>query len=278
MDQMFGFTQTTTTTMGFVGPQAPQMPAAAGQASCRCGSPQQSAFPQAAAFSQASAFDPTGGLGMMNPSAMMNPAAGMNGMDAMNAQMGQMMQMNQMMLQMMEMLLMLMMNGGAAGAAGASGGTSPSALGGADASGGSAPSGGTSSGAPIGAGGMPGGTDTGKKLAGLARAEATNGDSQGGWCFRDASRALSKVGIETHGASAYMAADQLAQNPKVKEIKVPASDLPKLPPGAIVVWNKGAGHEHGHISIALGNGEEASDLLRKQMTNYGTSFRVFMPV
>ena len=55
------------------------------------------------------------------------------------------------------------------------------------------------------------------------------------------------------------------------------SDLPKLPAGAIVVWDKGNGHEHGHISIATGDGKEASDLMRNQITNYGTSFRVFMP-
>lgn len=123
-----------------------------------------------------------------------------------------------------------------------------------------------------------GGTETGRKLASIAQQEATNGDSQGGWCLRDVSRALSKVGINVSGASAYMAADQLANNPKVKEIKASSSELSKLPPGAIVVWDKGPGHPHGHISIALGNGKEASDLVRNQITNYGTSFRVFVPV
>ena len=54
-------------------------------------------------------------------------------------------------------------------------------------------------------------------------------------------------------------------------------DLPKLPPGAVVVWNKGPGHPHGHISISLGGGREASDKIRKQITNYGTSVRVFLP-
>ena len=183
--------------------------------------------------------------------------------------MSMMLMQNQMLLGMISMLIQLMTGQGGANA-GAPGG-SPASLG-------STPSiGGADSGSSSGAS-SSGGTETGRKLAAEAQKEATNGDSQGGWCFRDAGRALAKVGINTSGASAYMAADQLAKNPKVKEIKVSQADLPKLPPGAIVVWDKGPGHEHGHISIALGNGKEASDLVRNQITNYGTSFRVFMPL
>ncbi len=200
--------------------------------------------------------------------------------------MSMMLMQNQMLLGMISMLIQLMTgqggaNAGALGGSPASLGSTPS-IGGADSGSSSgARSSGTSSGAGAGAADpsqFSGGTETGRKLAAEAQKEATNGDSQGGWCFRDAGRALAKVGINTSGASAYMAADQLAKNPKVKEIKVSQADLPKLPPGAIVVWDKGPGHEHGHISIALGNGKEASDLVRNQITNYGTSFRVFMPL
>jgi hypothetical protein len=193
-----------------------------------------------------------------------------------------MMLQNQMLTQMLSMLMQLM------SPSASSLGGSPSSLGGsfspASTGGSSSPSStgtGSSSGAGSGAvdaSQFQGGTETGRRLAAEAQKEATNGDSSGGWCFRDAGRALAKVGINTSGASAYMAADQLAKNPKVKEIKVSQADLPKLPPGAIVVWDKGPGHPHGHISIALGNGKEASDLLRNQITNYGTSFRVFMPI
>ena len=154
-------------------------------------------------------------------------------------------------------------------------------------SGGSAPSGGSSSsaaasGTPSNFGNSQGTgsaqpTDTGKKLAEIARAEATNGDSSGGWCYRDVGRSLAKIGVNVSGGSAYMAADQLANNPKVTEVKVGKDQLSKLPAGAIVVWDKGNGHEHGHISIATGDGKEASDLMRTQITNYGTAFRVFMP-
>ncbi len=193
-----------------------------------------------------------------------------------------MMLQNQMLTQMLGMLMQLM-----SPPASSLGSSSPSSLGSSSpaSTGGGGSSSPASTGSSSGAGSgavdasqFQGGTETGRRLAAEAQKEATNGDSSGGWCFRDAGRALAKVGINTSGASAYMAADQLAKNPKVKEIKVAQADLPKLPPGAIVVWDKGPGHPHGHISIALGNGKEASDLLRNQITNYGTSFRVFMPI
>ena len=114
----------------------------------------------------------------------------------------------------------------------------------------------------------------GKKIAADAQNTATG---SGGYCFKYVSETLRKFGINTSGASAYMAADQLAKNPKVKEVNVSPQDFKKLPAGAIVVWDKGAGHEHGHISVALGNGKEASDVIRDQITNYGTKPRVFIP-
>jgi hypothetical protein len=186
-----------------------------------------------------------------------------------------MLQMNQTLLSLMQMMLQLMLNRASGGNAGGATPAVESAGGSSEASGGSSASGGAASSSAQGA---PAANDTGKKLAEIARAEATNGDSNGGLCYRDVGRALSKIGINVSGASAYMAADQLAKNPKVKEVKVAQNELSKLPAGAIVVWDKGNGHEHGHISIATGDGKEASDLMRTQITNYGTRFRVFMPV
>ena len=90
--------------------------------------------------------------------------------------------------------------------------------------------------------------------------------------------ALEKQGMKLDGVSAYMAANQLAKNDKFKEMKgLERSDLRNLPPGATVVWNKSKGHPHGHISIAMGNGREASDVMRNQIVNYPSSYRVFMP-
>ena len=76
-----------------------------------------------------------------------------------------------------------------------------------------------------------------------------------------------------------MAADQLKNSGKYTEHSVAASQLPSLPAGAIVVWRKTAASPHGHISVALGNGKEASDHIANQMTSLrgDTGFRVFMP-
>lgn len=195
--------------------------------------------------------------------------------DPMQGFMQTQMLMNHTLMQLMQLMVQLMANRSGGSQAAAAGSPSSQAVGGPSSHTASASS--PSGGGSAATAGMPGATDTGSKLAGIARAEATNGDSDGGLCYRDVGRALSKIGINVSGASAYMAAAQLEKNPKVKEMKVAQGDLPKLPAGAIVVWDKGNGHEHGHISIATGDGKEASDLMRNQITNYGTSFRVFMP-
>lgn len=121
---------------------------------------------------------------------------------------------------------------------------------------------------------IKGGTEWGRALAADA---GSNANGPGGYCYKWVGQALARHGVNVSGASAYMGADQLAKNPKFREVSVPADQLKSLPPGAVVVWNKGPGHPHGHISIALGDGREASDKIRNQITNYGTSHRVFIP-
>jgi hypothetical protein len=123
-----------------------------------------------------------------------------------------------------------------------------------------------------------GGSANGRTLAAAAEKEA-KAEGTTGWCYRGVSRALKSIGVSATGESAYMAADQLARNPKFKEVSVPNDKLSSLPPGAVVVWNKGPGHQHGHISVALGDGREASDHVQKQISNLnGCTHRVFMPV
>lgn len=158
-------------------------------------------------------------------------------------------------------------SGGPSG--GSSSGSSPS---GSSAAGSSAPANSASE-----VSGPVSGSATGKKLAQAAESTAKRMNSTG-WCYKGVAESLRSIGVTATGASAYMAADQLAKNPKMKEIQVSAKDLPKLPAGAVVVWNKSGAHPHGHISVALGNGKEASDHIQNQMTNYGTSHRVFVPV
>jgi hypothetical protein len=123
---------------------------------------------------------------------------------------------------------------------------------------------------------MPGPTGRGRELARYAEEAATGG---GGQCYAYVAKALDRLGISLSGESAYMAAEQLARRREVREIKLSScDDLRKLPAGAVVVWNRNDDHCHGHISIALGRGLEASDVVRSQITDYGTSFRVFIPL
>ena len=99
-------------------------------------------------------------------------------------------------------------------------------------------------------------------------------------CYEFAANAIeckeAGIGRFLSGNSAYMAANQLAANKNFKEIKgLTKNDLPNLPAGCVVVWAAGNGHPDGHISISDGKGNEISDFKNRQMTDYGTSFRVF---
>lgn len=117
-----------------------------------------------------------------------------------------------------------------------------------------------------------------QKLAQLADREVCTNRGNGRQCFNRVANSLDKMGIRLSGRSAYMAADQLARHPKVREIQVAREELPRLPAGAIVVWDRAPGRRHGHISISLGDGREASDVRRQQLTRYGPRFRVFLPL
>ncbi len=119
------------------------------------------------------------------------------------------------------------------------------------------------------------GTEWGKNLA--ADAEKNVAGTYG-WCLRGVAQALARHGVNIGGASAYMAADQLAANENFTEVSgLSDADLKTLPAGAVVVWDHGNGHEHGHICISLGDGREVSDHIANMTQNYGTSFRVFLP-
>lgn len=118
------------------------------------------------------------------------------------------------------------------------------------------------------------------KLARTAQREAARRDTVG-WCYSGVATAVSRaLGVELYGKSAWQASPILARSDDFREIRsVRPKDLPKLPAGAIVVWGKTAASPHGHISVALGNGREASDHIDEQRTQLRghTNFRVFMP-
>ncbi len=119
-----------------------------------------------------------------------------------------------------------------------------------------------------------------RKGASIAEAARRVANSRGtvGRCFAGVKETLRKFGVNLVGGSAYMAAPQLAKNANFKEIKVAKSELKELPPGAIIVWGKSKLKKHGHITVALGNGKEASDHVQKLIQNgpYG-GYRVFIP-
>ena len=214
----------------------------------------------------------TGTSSMLDATAMQQ--ASMNNMNFM---------MQMFMMQMFMMMMQLRMGklgGGITGssslaqAAGVGGG------GGGGGTGGTSSAGGASAGfnTPAQQGDIPaGGTDLGREIARAALRESTDGDSNGGLCARDVRTALASVGINIPTGDAWTKAAVLAKDDRFREVQVSKNQLDKLPPGAIVVWDKGQGMPYGHVSIALGDGREASDRLRQQ-SHYSTNFRVFMPV
>ena len=76
-----------------------------------------------------------------------------------------------------------------------------------------------------------------------------------------------------------MAAAQLSRSAAFIEVRLKPRMLVHLPPGAIVVWGRTQLSPHGHISVALGNGVEASDHIQRQLQKLrgALNFRVFVP-
>ena len=129
------------------------------------------------------------------------------------------------------------------------------------------------------AGPIPDGTPAGTRLAHSAR-DVANRMNSTGWCYRGVATAVAQAtGLQLSGGSAYMAADQLARSDKFREISASPNQLRDLPPGAVVVWGQTGASPHGHISVALGNGQEASDHIQTQMTSLRghQNYRVFIP-
>lgn len=120
------------------------------------------------------------------------------------------------------------------------------------------------------------GSDFGKKLA--AQAEKTaNQINTPGLCLKGVNDAMQAMGLPVHReAAAWMAVDDFQKNPKFKEVKVSKEQLKSLPAGAVVIWDKGSGLPYGHISVALGDGREASSKVRNQLL-LNTNFHVFLP-
>jgi len=118
----------------------------------------------------------------------------------------------------------------------------------------------------------------GQAIANTARGIASARNTTGR-CYAGVADALDRHGVHLSGMSAYMAADQLARQPKFKEVQVGAQQLAQLPAGAVVVWGKTGASPDGHISISDGRGNEMSDHIapqRSQLRGH-QNFRVFVP-
>lgn len=110
-------------------------------------------------------------------------------------------------------------------------------------------------------------------------ARGMGGSRSTGKCYNAVKRALSDH-IKLTGVPAHSAAGQLARSPLYRELTgLSPAQLRNLPAGAVVVWGKSKKSPYGHISVALGNGREASDYVGPQMTSLRgfTNFRVFLP-
>ena len=126
-----------------------------------------------------------------------------------------------------------------------------------------------------------GATNEGERLAQIASCAGGQNGTRGK-CLKGVNDSLQAAyGFRLSYPSAYMAKQSLDRmGDKFQNVTCqyqPASKLKSLPPGAIVVWDRKEGHPHGHISIALGNGQEASDHIQNQITGYGSSYVVYMP-
>ncbi|MDO5437344.1 MAG: hypothetical protein Q4F80_04010 [bacterium] len=143
----------------------------------------------------------------------------------------------------------------------------------------SSSSGTTTSSYSVAGGNYTGDLPVNNSLAQIAQSTAASQNTTG-WCLRGVNDSLEKAyGFRLSYNSAYQAIPALQARSDFTEVtnQYPNSQsLTNLPAGAIVVWENSGSHPHGHISIALGNGQEASDHIQNQTTNYGTQYHVFV--
>lgn len=127
--------------------------------------------------------------------------------------------------------------------------------------------------------------EVGNTLAQIANDNARE-TSTFGWCLKGVRTAMEKAGVSNGGAgslggAACDAPDKLAENSNFRQVNVSREDLINLPAGCVIIWDKGEGHEYGHITTTLGNGQSASDHiedLARTISTHPQAFAVFVPV
>ena len=103
-----------------------------------------------------------------------------------------------------------------------------------------------------------------------------------GNCSRYVRQSLQRTGLYNgHTAHAYQMANVLAQNKDFQEISPNDVDLNSLPPGCILVYDRGAAKKYsstsGHIEVTLGDGTAVSDGRTKHLIKTD-KMRIFVPV
>lgn len=119
-------------------------------------------------------------------------------------------------------------------------------------------------------------TDFGNELGEEIKKKA---NQPGFFDFKPVGQALSAKGVEVGGKTAAELADFLAKSDKFVECTDSTPEqLKDLPAGAVVVWAADGLHPLGSCSIALGDGKEASNIIRSQREKFSEKYRLFLPL
>lgn len=98
-----------------------------------------------------------------------------------------------------------------------------------------------------------------------------------GQALREVSKVLREFSFRVgNHSSCFQLVGDLRSSPQLQEVQLSKSQLPLLPPGAIVIWDKAPGLQSGHVSIALGGGREASSNVCQQLL-LNSNHWVFFP-
>lgn len=120
------------------------------------------------------------------------------------------------------------------------------------------------------------GSDLGERLARAAESNARIINTPG-YALREVTKIMREFGFALgnhHGC--FQLVGDLRSSALLQEVQIQKHQLLQLPPGALVIWDKGPGLLHGHVSIALGDGREASSTVRGQL-QLNSNFWIFLP-
>lgn len=129
-------------------------------------------------------------------------------------------------------------------------------------------------------------TDLAKQIAESSQESAGYQKTSTALCAMRVRQALEKSGAvepnETKVSSAYMLNDKYLKTGSFAKVEVNTlEELRDLPPGCIIVWERGQGFgkafaQHGHVAVTQGLGKATSDY-NQEIKNYKSKFSVYVP-